>query len=129
MRTAIVIIIAALVILALAGSQGGTPPSDGTSTVTATNAAPVSRGVHTGDTVTVRGSWPCGSSPAALDEMTRWLVRRDSREAARVAIETGSSIVEAGDEVEDLDLGFMRTKLRVLRTDTQCWVVSEAVTR
>lgn len=91
-----------------------------------TERAATTGSVQVGDTLVVTMSGAvCGSTPAAMDEAMKWLVRNDSEEAARIVLKTGSSIVQRGDEIKVLDLGFMRSKVRLLKTYSECWVPTE----
>lgn len=106
---------------------------------------------HAGDTTTVReggGVWPCGSTAAALQEMTKWAARGDKAEVFRTMRTTGSIGLLGGMSVKILDgsvLGYER-QVRVLtgsdgsaihtdaegtysdpRVGRECWVVSEAL--
>jgi len=90
-------------------------------------SVPVAHVNHSGDVVTVQENSLCGSTPGALDEMYRWAVRGDKTEAARVAINTHSTAVKGGDTVKILEIGFIHSKIRILRSERECWVVSELV--
>jgi hypothetical protein len=80
-----------------------------------------------GDKVIVRsGPWVCGSTVSAFDELTRWAVLRDEEEVARTLVRTGSAMISPGSTVKILDLGFVRTKVRV-PSGLECWVAAEAV--
>jgi hypothetical protein len=93
--------------------------------------APVSaHPVQLGELVVARQNSICGSSVQAFDEMIKWAVRRDEREMFRVLLTTGSSVWTTGSQAKVLDRGgFMygRTKIRILKTQRECWVPSEAV--
>ncbi len=82
-----------------------------------------------GETVVVGGlySWPCGSSVAAFDELTKWAELHDDDEVTRTLIRTGSLLVRPGGAVKILDVGFGKRKVRV-PTGRECWIASEAVT-
>lgn len=85
---------------------------------------------HIGDKVILADKVAvCGSSPAALDEVTKWLVRGDKEEAARVIVRTGSALVQEGAYVKILDLGIMRSKIRIIKTNRECWVATEVTQR
>lgn len=94
------------------------------------------------DVVKGSGFWPCGSSIEALDEMMKWVARRDDTEVKRAMAQTGSIGLTEGLRVKLLDVGFGKRKVRVLglyadgelmtedaRTGHTCWVASEALTR
>jgi hypothetical protein len=98
----------------------------------ATDSPPAPGATGIGDTATVRqgdGSWPCGSTTEALDELTKWAVRGDEEEVARTLIKTGSVSLAGGIRVKILDIGFGKRKVRVLSNDRECWLASEALTR
>ena len=83
-----------------------------------------------GDVVVARSASLCGSSPEAFDELVKWAVRKDTQEVYRTLLRTGSSLWTKGSEAKVLDRGgFMygRTKIRILKTQRECWVPSEAV--
>jgi hypothetical protein len=88
---------------------------------------------HIGESIVARGTWICGSSPEALDEMTKWAVRGDKQEMVRVLLRTGSAIWEEGAWAKVLDFGgFMmvgRAKIRIVKREVECWVPFEAATR
>ena len=94
--------------------------------------APVS--VHPaqpGDLVVARKNSICGSSVQAFDDMIKWAVRGDEREMFRVLVTTGSSMWTTGSSAKVLDTGgllYSRTKIRIIKTQRECWVQSEAVT-
>lgn len=69
----------------------------------------------------------CGSTPKALDEMTKWAVRGDNQEGVRVMMRTGSGFVNKGDLVEVIHRGFMTSKVRIIGSGRECWVASEFV--
>lgn len=88
-----------------------------------------------------KGFWPCGSSPEAYDELTKWAARRDDSEVKRILVRTRSVGLTSGLRVKILDAGFFKRKVRVLglysdghlysedpRTGRECWVSSEALT-
>ena len=93
--------------------------------------SPVSvHAVQLGELVVARQSSICGSSVQAFDEMIKWSVQGDQHEMFRVLVTTGSSMWTAGSQAKVLDRGgFMhgRTKIRILKTQRECWVPSEAV--
>jgi hypothetical protein len=83
-----------------------------------------------GSVVVARSASLCGSSPEAFDEMVKWAVRKDTREVYRTLVRTASSVWTEGSEAKVLERGgFMygRTKIRILKTQRECWVPSEAV--
>jgi hypothetical protein len=57
--------------------------------------------------------------------MTKWAVRGDNEEGVRVMLRTGSGFVNQGEAVKVLDPGFLATKVRIIRSGTECWVASE----
>lgn len=83
--------------------------------------------VKEGDVVSTKKDSFCGSSPEALDDMVKWAARGDVQEALRVMLKTRSSLVGKGDTVKILDVGIIRTKVRQLKTDRECWLIPEAV--
>jgi hypothetical protein len=97
----------------------------------AQNRAPKpSRSPRIGEIVVANRTSFCGSTPAAFDEMMNWATRRDTDEMTRVLLRTGSSILKKGSRAKILDIGgfmFGRTFVRILDTDRECWVISEAV--
>jgi hypothetical protein len=110
------------------------------------NVAPTPRAtVQDGDIATVAdGLWYCGSTKEALDEMTKWEVRHDREEVARVMLRTRSAALTGGIQVKVLDSGgfmFSERKIRTLtqakhgdsafnpRIGIECWTVTEALTR
>lgn len=116
-------------------SQETSPPSiarttDEGDTARATKPAsrpPIAATAHDGDIVPAAQSLFCGSSKDALDEITKWAVLHDTKECVRVVIRTHSSVLKQGDMVKVLDRGFFTTKIRILETDSECWVPSEAI--
>jgi hypothetical protein len=87
-------------------------------------------GNHVGDKVIVADKVAvCGSTPAALDEVTKWLVRSDKEEAARALLHSGSTLIQEGAYIKILDLGIMRSKIRIIKTDKECWVATEVTQR
>lgn len=78
----------------------------------------------------------CGLTRPALDEMNKWLSLHDTREAARVAISTGSGFLWPGDTVKVLDLGgfmYATDRVRVIARKSgqanggfTCWVSGSA---
>jgi hypothetical protein len=83
-----------------------------------------------GDVVVARSTSLCGSSPEAFDEMVKWAVQKDTQEMYRTLLRTGSSVWTEGSEAKVMDRGgFMygRTKIRIIKTQRECWVPSEAV--
>jgi hypothetical protein len=83
-----------------------------------------------GDLVVARSTSLCGSSPEAFDEMVRWAVQKDTQEMYRTLLRTGSSVWTVGSEAKVLDrsgLMYGRTKIRIIKTQRECWVPSEAV--
>jgi hypothetical protein len=93
--------------------------------------APVAvHAVHPGELAIARQNSICGSSVQALDEMVKWAVRGDEREMFRVLVTTGSSMWTTGSSAKVLDVGgflYSRTRIRILKTQRECWVPSEAV--
>lgn len=72
---------------------------------------------------------PCGSTPEALSEMMKWGSANDWDEVKRTGIKTDSTLLYNGDHVKVLDRGLLRSKVRVLQSDKECWVVSEILRR
>lgn len=104
---------------------------------------------HIGETVGIvdgHGFWPCGSTPEAFDELTKWAVRGDDAEVKRTMVRTHSLGLTPGLQVKILGVGLGKRRVRVLglygedddgsyrlftedpRTGHECWVVSEALT-
>jgi LSD1 subclass zinc finger protein len=102
---------------------------------------------NTADVRKAEGFWPCGSTPAAFDELLRWAVRGDNAELKRTMYMTHSFALDGGMKVKILGVGFGRRKVRVLtnaggeaylndadgvfaadpRIGRECWVVEEAL--
>jgi hypothetical protein len=88
--------------------------------------------VRPGDVIVAHDNSICGSSVQAYDDMVKWAVRGDEREMLRVLVLTGSSMWTTGSQAKVLDVGgfmFSRTKIRILETQRECWVPSEAAGR
>jgi len=116
-------------------------------------STPVASHAHIGDTATViesNGFWPCGSTPEALDELTKWAVRGDHSELMRTMRSTRSIGLMGGMQVKVLDSrGFLAQirRVRVLtnasgesslhdeqgffaadpRIGRECWIDSETL--
>jgi hypothetical protein len=92
------------------------------------------KAIQIGDTATVvksDGYFPCGSTPEALDELTKWAVKGDQDEVRRKLITTGSTPLLPGTRVKVLEDGFGSRKVRILTgvpVGVECWVVTEALT-
>lgn len=108
---------------------------------------------YPGETLTViesNGFWPCGSTPEALSELTKWAVRGDNAEVRRTLVLTRSIGLMGGMQVKVLDRsGFLiqSARVRVLtntsgetylrdehgsfpadpRIGRECWIDSEAL--
>ena len=102
-------------------------------TATATDSAPAAepdRIPQMGEIIAANRTVFCGSTPEAFDEMMNWATRGDAQEMTRVLLRTGSSMLQKGAQAKVLDVGgFMygRTLVRIIETDRECWVISEAV--
>jgi hypothetical protein len=59
--------------------------------------------------------------------MLKWLVKNDREEIARVMLRTNSRVLSTGELVKILDSGILATKVRVIKTDQECWTTPEAV--
>jgi hypothetical protein len=70
---------------------------------------------------------PCGSTTEALSELTKWASANDWNEVKRTVSETGSTLLYNGYRVKMLDRGILKSRVRVLRDDKECWVVSDAL--
>jgi hypothetical protein len=79
---------------------------------------------HNGDTVTVSGTWACGSSLAALDELTA-VIRNDPAKRTRVLNLTHSRLLVSGLHVKILSAGLKATQVQALDSGMECWVLSE----
>ena len=99
-----------------------------------------------GDVVMVNhGAWVCASSKDALDEVTKWATRGDSREMLNALRRSRSfMLMPDGWQVKILDVSWFTRKVRVLgwldpddhrihaypeetRIGRECWVPMEAV--
>jgi len=86
-----------------------------------------------GDTTTVVtgdiDNYPCGSTPAALDEIIKWSTLKDSEETARTIIKTDSTVLPSGTRVKVLDYeGLSKLKVRMLGgkgSGVECWVSTD----
>jgi hypothetical protein len=84
------------------------------------------RGVHhNGGTVTISGTWACGSSVAALNELTPAVLNSAARNL--VLARTHSRLVWSGLHVKILSEGPSMTLVLALDTGMECWVLSDAV--
>lgn len=71
---------------------------------------------------------PCGSTPATLDELIKWGgITPDRDEVRRIVLTTDSVLLNNGDRVKVLERGFIKSKVRVLGRDKECWVPTEAI--
>jgi hypothetical protein len=70
---------------------------------------------------------PCGSTTEALSELTKWASANDWNEVKRTVSKTGSTLLYNGYRVKMLDRGILKSRVRVLRDDKECWVVSDAL--
>ena len=70
---------------------------------------------------------PCGSTSEAPSELTKWASANDWNEVKRTVSQTGSMLLYNGYRVKVLDRGFLKSRVRVLRDDQECWVVSDAL--
>jgi len=86
-----------------------------------------------GDTVTIRLEsdnvyLPCGSTAETLDELIKWSsITPDMSEVTRIVVTTGSVLLNNRDVVKVIDRGFVKSKIRVLASDKECWVPTEAI--
>jgi len=69
----------------------------------------------------------CGSSKDALEEMTKWAIRGDAEKGVSVMIGTRSVFLDQGEVVKVLERTPTATKVRILKSGNECWVLSEAV--
>jgi hypothetical protein len=69
----------------------------------------------------------CMDTDEGLSEALKWAGRKDIGEIFRVMGRLGGQFVNEADQLKILDTGFLKTKVRVLRTDRECYVVSEVV--
>lgn len=119
--------------------QRGTPPAG-----PSPHAVAQRDRVQPGDMVIARNGAVCGSSVEAFDQLVKWAAQHNEREMLRVLTSTRSSLWTVGSEAKVLDTGFTyferpndqgavetrrmpRTKIRILKTQRDCWVPSEAV--
>jgi hypothetical protein len=89
------------------------------------NNANPPRMANEGDEVTVQiddGGWvPCGTTTEAYHEMVKWGEKNDREEVGRMALQTGSTVLNVGDRVKVLERGVLLTKVRKLSTGIECW--------
>ena len=64
-----------------------------------------------------------------FDNVSKWLARKDTNEASRALLKDGGSFVSAGQDLKILDTGLMKSKVRIISTDRECWIVREATDR
>jgi len=71
-----------------------------------------------GSIATVSGTWPCGSTVDAYNELLKWSARGDTDEVRRVLLRTRSILVVDGMQVKVLDVGFGKRQIRVVAYET-----------
>lgn len=105
------------------GILGSTQPL-----TSAPTAPPKEHSADIGETFSMRRPAVCGDTPEGLDEITKWLGRNDREEAARAMLRHGGAIIDKDQSVKVLDrTGFLvqRSKIRILKTDHECWLDTE----
>jgi hypothetical protein len=89
------------------------------------NSNPPTQVAQNGDTVAINGTWACGSSVAALNELTPEVLKSATRN--RVLGKSHSRLLWSGLHVKILSAGPSITQVRALDNDMKCWVLSDAV--
>jgi hypothetical protein len=82
-----------------------------------------------GETFTMKKPTVCGDTKEGFDEIVKWLALNDNQEAGRAMLKYGGSFINAGDKVKVLDTAFTVVKVRILKSDHECWTVREATER
>lgn len=82
-----------------------------------------------GETIALGKDSFCMDTREGLDEAAKWLGRGDREEAALRMLRHGGGFTKAGDRVKVLDRALVgATKVRLLETGRECWMLSEFVT-
>jgi hypothetical protein len=89
------------------------------------NSNPPTQVAQNGDTVAINGTWACGSSVAALNELTPEVLKSATRN--RVLGKSHSRLLWSGLHVKILSAGPSITQVRALDNDMECWVLSDAL--
>lgn len=70
----------------------------------------------------------CVGTKRGLDEALRWYRLGDGEEVVRTFLaHGGGQILRPGTKVKVLEPGISRTKIRVLNTSRECWVIRELI--
>jgi hypothetical protein len=64
-----------------------------------------------------------------FSEMIKWEAAGDSSEVERAAKRFGGTFVEKGEMLKVLDVGFLKRRVRLVKSDYECWVIAEMTER
>lgn len=92
----------------------------------AKSQSPSERILHDGDKGIARIATPCMRTAADLDEVMKWASRDDTEEMARTVVTRNGAILTVGSAFKVLDSGLLHSKIRIIKSDRECWVVPEA---
>jgi hypothetical protein len=80
-----------------------------------------------GSIVAARAKAICSDTEKGYEEVGKWQSRGDNEEVARALLRYGGVIVAAGESLKVLERGFLKHRVRVVRTGHECWVTRAAI--